>query len=70
MGMMINDAAALTSSLRNDGRIVFLPQWFAPSDKDVVCGWARQHQGHGMSQTVVPAGPASFLAMIAAIGIF
>lgn len=26
--------------------IVFLPQWFSPSDKDVVCGWARQHQNH------------------------
>jgi hypothetical protein len=55
MGMMINDAA-LTSSLRNDGRVVFLPEWFSPSDKDVVCGWARQHQGHGMSQTYYLVG--------------
>jgi hypothetical protein len=25
-----------------DPDAVYLPEWFVPKDKDVICGWARQ----------------------------
>ena len=39
MLMMINSSADATAS--------FLPDWFAPTDLDVICGWARQNHRHG-----------------------
>jgi hypothetical protein len=40
MGMMIRNDS-------EDADICVLPEWFTPSDRDVICGWARQYQGHG-----------------------
>eukprot|EP00934_Nitzschia_sp_Nitz4_P000853 Nitzschia sp. Nitz4//scaffold14_size191712//91472//92862//NITZ4_001721-RA/size191712-snap-gene-0.136-mRNA-1//1//CDS//3329536921//853//frame0 len=42
MGMMIKGSA--------DADAVFLPEWFTPSDRDVVCGWARQNHRHAGNQ--------------------
>lgn len=39
MGMMIRNVC-------EDAESCALPEWFTPSDKDVICGWARQYQGH------------------------
>ena len=40
MIMMINNSSA-------DDNAVFLPEWFNPTDRDVICGWARQNHRHG-----------------------
>eukprot|EP00980_Cylindrotheca_fusiformis_P007027 scaffold1475_cov111-Cylindrotheca_fusiformis.AAC.6 len=33
-----------------DEGIVYLPRWFKPSDKDVICGWAKQNHLHAGNQ--------------------
>jgi hypothetical protein len=30
-----------------DAGAAMLPEWFKPTEKDVICGWARQNHRHG-----------------------
>ncbi|KAL3907053.1 MAG: hypothetical protein SGILL_009028 [Bacillariaceae sp.] len=39
-------APSTASAAGADANAVFLPEWFVPTEKDVVCGWARQNHKH------------------------
>ncbi|KAG7357373.1 hypothetical protein IV203_002061 [Nitzschia inconspicua] len=38
------------SASSTDPNAVFLPAWFVPTEKDVICGWARQNHRHKGNQ--------------------
>jgi hypothetical protein len=42
---MINTSAMINSSA--DAEAIWLQEWFVPTERDVICGWARQHHRHG-----------------------
>ena len=36
--------------MNEDADATLLPEWFAPTDRDVICGWARQNHRHAGNQ--------------------
>jgi hypothetical protein len=42
---VINTSAIINSSA--DAEAIWLQEWFVPTERDVICGWARQHHRHG-----------------------
>jgi hypothetical protein len=43
---MINPNPNTSSAADADADAIWLPEWYVPTNKDVICGWARQHHRH------------------------
>mmetsp|Transcript_10349 Transcript_10349/g.18504 ORF Transcript_10349/g.18504 Transcript_10349/m.18504 type:complete len:472 (-) Transcript_10349:377-1792(-) len=50
LSMSMNSNRSSSSSSNVDANAVFLPRWFVPTEKDVICGWARQNHRHPGNQ--------------------
>ena len=36
--------------MNEDADATLLPEWFSPTERDVICGWARQNHRHAGNQ--------------------
>ena len=41
-----SDVAKMPSRMTSVDDSVMLPEWYSPSDSDVICSWARQNHSH------------------------